>query len=185
MTWIRDKLLGLRAVFFGGERLPDRGALEFAGDGVTVEDDPVNKRTKVTITGGGGEPAAAPREYVVQHPGGPAVDAVTYVVSPPIDVALELSEALIIANTLDHVGFELGEGMLVSVYSTTSGNTEFTEHVNSDFTGSAVFNDQFSAMSIAEDVIPAGRRIVVSFTAVGDIETPRVSVVLKVQPVEG
>ncbi|KYF64523.1 hypothetical protein [Sorangium cellulosum] len=55
MSWIRDKLLGLRAVFFAGEELHERGALEFAGDGVTVEDDPVNKRTKVTITGGDGE----------------------------------------------------------------------------------------------------------------------------------
>ncbi|AUX33150.1 MULTISPECIES: hypothetical protein [Sorangium] len=57
MSWITDKLLGLRAVFFGGEQLPERGALEFAGDGVEVEDDPANKRTKVTIAGGGGGPS--------------------------------------------------------------------------------------------------------------------------------
>ncbi|XXY23357.1 hypothetical protein WME88_27475 [Sorangium sp. So ce216] len=53
MSWITDKLLGLRAVFFGGSQLPERGAVEFAGAGVSVEDDPSNRRTKVTIAGGG------------------------------------------------------------------------------------------------------------------------------------
>jgi hypothetical protein len=54
MSWITDKLFGLRQVFFGGSQLPERGALEFVGEGVTIEDDTVNKRTRVTIAGGGG-----------------------------------------------------------------------------------------------------------------------------------
>ncbi|XXX73869.1 hypothetical protein WMF30_40105 [Sorangium sp. So ce134] len=53
MSWITDKLLGLRRIVFGSETKPERGTIEFAG-GVTVEDDAVNKRTVVTVTGGGG-----------------------------------------------------------------------------------------------------------------------------------
>jgi hypothetical protein len=52
MSWISDKLLGYRRVLFGTEELPERGALEIVG--ATVEDDPTNKRTVVTIGGGSG-----------------------------------------------------------------------------------------------------------------------------------
>jgi hypothetical protein len=57
MSWITEKLLGLRRVVSGVETLPERGTLEFAGDGVTVADDTSNKRTVVTIAGGGTENA--------------------------------------------------------------------------------------------------------------------------------
>jgi hypothetical protein len=64
MSWITEKLLGLREVFFGGSQLPERGALEFAGDGVEVADDTVNKRTVITISGGEGDVDPTPDTLV-------------------------------------------------------------------------------------------------------------------------
>lgn len=54
MSWISDKLLGYRWVRAAIGLLPQRGEIEFAGEGVSVVDDATNKRTVVTIAGGGG-----------------------------------------------------------------------------------------------------------------------------------
>lgn len=47
-------IFGIRRLFFGGAELPQRGDVEFLGPGVSVADNPVTKRTEVTIAGGGG-----------------------------------------------------------------------------------------------------------------------------------
>jgi hypothetical protein len=69
LNWIDALFFGVRRIFFDGVEQPERPAVNFTGDGVSVADDPANNRTTVTISGGGGgsdlitadEPAALPQ----------------------------------------------------------------------------------------------------------------------------
>ncbi|WP_437948632.1 hypothetical protein WME98_49940 [Sorangium sp. So ce296] len=97
MSWIRDKLLGLRAVFFGGEQLPERGALEFAGDGVEVEDDPINKRTRVTVSGGGAEGDVDPNPNTILQRGADGEGRMSRVVAEELITWVKTKDAA--ANT--------------------------------------------------------------------------------------
>jgi hypothetical protein len=49
MSWITDKLLGIRRILFAGLEFPERGAVNFTGAGVTVSDNPSEKRTEIDI----------------------------------------------------------------------------------------------------------------------------------------
>ncbi len=187
MSWIRDKLLGLRAVFFGGEQLPGRGALEFAGDGVEVEDDPVNKRTLVTIAGGGGggEGGSSRREYVVQHVAGPVdpEEPWVYYASGPADVELELVVARVSLVTPSGAAFSIGQGPVIQILSRTSGGSE-TVIAELDLDGVEMTRGQLVAMTATGTTVASGRLVAVKITNDDiEVEVPQLSIIAVFQPV--
>ncbi|WP_438041458.1 hypothetical protein [Sorangium sp. So ce128] len=52
LNWIDTLFFGVRRVFAAGVEVPERPAINFAGGGVTVSDDPANNRTTVTVAPG-------------------------------------------------------------------------------------------------------------------------------------
>jgi hypothetical protein len=58
LSWLDSLLFGFRAIWHGNAQMPERSAIEFAGAGVTVEDDAATKRTKITIPGASGAVAS-------------------------------------------------------------------------------------------------------------------------------
>jgi hypothetical protein len=102
-TWIGD-LLGIKDIKYnGGASFPRRSVLDFLGN-VTVEDDPVAKKTKVTILSGGGG-SASPVEY-----------------KAPCRAASTANLALSGLVTIDGVALNDGDRVLAKDQSTASQN---------------------------------------------------------------
>jgi len=51
LSWIDTLFFGVRRILAAGVELPERPAINFAGAGVVVTDDPANNRTNVAIAG--------------------------------------------------------------------------------------------------------------------------------------
>ncbi len=74
MGWYDDLVLKYRAIHDAGSPLPPRGAVNYTGSGVSVTDDPVNNRTNVSITAGGGVAVATTTADFTQPDVGDSVD---------------------------------------------------------------------------------------------------------------
>lgn len=49
LSWLDTLIFGVRQIWHDSAQLPERAAVEFAGDGVTIEDNTTTKRTVITI----------------------------------------------------------------------------------------------------------------------------------------
>lgn len=54
-SWLDKFFLAYRTVRSSGDAKPSRSSINFTGDGVDVDDDPLNDQTTVTISGGSGD----------------------------------------------------------------------------------------------------------------------------------